>query len=258
MRLVDTHCHLNHDDYDDLPGVLTHARQHGLAAMIVAGYDLDSSHSGLALASRESDVFAAVGVHPHDAVTCTAEVLACLEEWLKDEAVVALGEIGLDYYYDNSPRDDQRRAFSEQLALARAANVPVIIHSRSAEDETLAILREEGVPDAGGVMHCFPGDMALADECASLGLRVGINGLVTFDKTGRTQSVARRCPLEWLLLETDAPYLAPKPKRGRTNLPGYLPHVARAVAALRNEPVEELAEATTANARELFGEAIAS
>ncbi len=256
MRLVDTHCHLNHDQYDDVPGVLRHARENGVIALVVVGYDFESSRSALELARRERAVSCSVGIHPHDAVTCTPDVLSRLREWLGEDRVVALGEIGLDYYYDNAPREAQRKAFVEQLALAREADAPIIIHSRSAEDETMAILRGEGVPEAGGVMHCFPGDLALAAECVDLGLRIGVNGLVTFDKTGRTQSVAAECPPEALLLETDAPYLAPAPMRGRTNLPGHLPHVARAIAALREESLEEIAEATTRNACALFGEGI--
>lgn len=255
--LVDTHCHLNHEDFrGDLTETLARARDNGVARAVVVGFDVPSSLEAVALATSYASLVAAVGVHPHDARTWTDETLARIAEAALSSRVVALGEIGLDYHYDFSARDDQRRAFREQLALAGKLDLPVVIHSREAEDETLAIVREVGLPARGGVMHCFPGGPDLARQALDLGLYIGITGVVTFPKAQAMRDVAAFAPADRLLVETDAPYLAPVPLRGKRNEPSLLPYVVRAVADARGLTESDVAGLTTRNARELFGELI--
>ena len=255
--LVDTHCHLNHEDLrDDLAGVLNRARDNGIASAVVVGYDLPSSIEAVTLTTSHASLVAAVGVHPHDARTWTDETSARIAEAALSPRVVALGEAGLDHHYDFSSRDDQRHAFREQLALAGKLDLPIVIHSREAEDEALAIVREVGLPVRGGVMHCFPGGPDLARQALDLGLYIGITGVVTFPKAQAMRDVAAFVPADRLLIETDAPYLAPVPLRGKRNEPSLLPYVVRAVADARGMTESDVAGLTTRNARELFGELI--
>jgi TatD DNase family protein len=239
--LVDTHAHLNHPDFSaDLPQVLQRARQAGVAAVVVVGYDEPSSARAVQQAEEHPQLWAAVGVHPHDAGTLTPALLSRLRAWAAHPKVVAIGEIGLDFYRDLSPRDAQRQALRDQIRLARDCGLPVIIHDREAHEELFGILRDEDVAAVGGVMHCFCGDWPFARRCVEeLGLHVGIAGPVTFGKhnpagaPGSLGEVARLVPLERLLLETDCPYLAPQPYRGKRNEPGYVTYVADQVATLR-------------------------
>ena len=258
--LVDSHAHLNHEDYrGEVEQVLARAREAGVVTIVNVGFDLPSSEAAVAQAHELPGVFAAVGMHPHDARTLDREALARLEELAHDEAVVAVGEIGLDFYRDLSPRDVQRGAFRRMLDLAEAVGKPVIIHNRDAHAEVLAILAERMGGGLRGVMHCFSGDEDFARRCVELGFHVGIAGPITFrPKRGAAgptelEQVASAVPLDRLLVETDCPWLAPEPRRGRRNEPAYVRFVAARVAELRGMAPEELAEATSENAFGLFG-----
>ncbi len=255
--LFDTHAHLGFYESPDEPsGVLRRARNAGVGLMVILGYGPDLIDGTVRLAEAHDGVFAAVGVHAHHAVLydppgAGTRVADALRRAAVSSKVVALGEIGLDYYRDLSPRPEQERAFREQLRLARELALPVVIHDRDAHEETLRILtEEEGVP---GVMHCFSGDVALARRCLELGFYISIAGPVTFGNARDLPDVARFVPSERLVLETDSPYLSPHPLRGKGNEPANLPLVAARVAELRGITADALAELTTSNARALFG-----
>jgi TatD DNase family protein len=249
--LVDSHAHLDSPQFDtDRGAVIERAQEAGLVAILNAGANLASSRQLVALVERHDLVYAAVGVHPHDATTLSPAVLKELRTLARHPKVVAIGEIGLDYYKDYSPRPAQRQAFAAQLALAAELELPIIVHSREALDDVLAALRAwEGV----GVLHSYSGGPGRLQEVLDLGLFVGISGPVTFKKADRLREVAVAAPLERLLVETDCPYLTPVPYRGRRNEPAYVRYVAEAVARARGMPVETLARATTDNVHQLFG-----
>ncbi|MEK7407077.1 MAG: TatD family hydrolase [Acidobacteriota bacterium] len=252
MRLVDSHCHLDDRQFDaDREAVIERALAAGVELMLAIGSgdgppDLEAA---IRLAEAHAPVYATVGVHPHDASKATPETYRRLEEMLAHPKVTAVGEIGLDYHYDFSPREVQREVFIRQLRLAREAAKPVIIHTREAWEDTLRLLGEHA-PRAG-IMHCFSGGPEEARECLELGLHLSFAGVVTFPKALRVQAAARATPLERLLAETDAPYLAPVPVRGKRNEPAFVVHTARKLAELRGETFEQVAAATTANFRRL-------
>ena len=253
MFLVDTHAHLDDRQFSD---DRVEAIQRSLAAdvcyIITVGTDLDSSRAAVALAHKHASVYAAVGVHPHDATQVGPEVLERLRQHAGNDKVVAIGEIGLDFYRNLSPHDRQREAMVAQLELARHLNKPVIIHDRDAHAETMTILREKG-RSWRGVLHCFSGDREMAREAIRMGFYISFAGPVTFANARRLQELARELPLERILIETDAPYLAPQPMRGKRNEPAYVRWVAAKIAGLREMPLERVAEVTTENARQLFG-----
>ncbi len=255
MELVDSHVHLDLPAYDaDRAQVLQRAAKVGVGWMVDVGADLPSSRRAVSLGEREPRIWAAVGVHPHDATTLTANALAELHSLAGRPRVVAIGEIGLDYYRDLSPRPQQRRAFADQLALALELGLPVIVHNRDAHADTLAILRAAAGQGGRlrGVMHCFAGDQALARDVVELGLHIGVAGPVTYPHAGVLAEVVRQTPLERLLLETDSPYLAPQARRGRRNEPAFVALVAERVAELRGLSPAALGRATSDNARALF------
>ena len=251
MRLIDSHAHLDFPQFDDdREAVIERAREAGLVAVLNVGTDLASSRAAVALAEIYDFIYAAVGIHPHDAETATAAALDELRTLARHPKVVAVGEIGLDYYRDLSPRPVQRRALADQLALATELGLPVVIHSREAHDDVLAALREwEGT----GVLHSYSAGPERLDEVMGLGFYVSISGPVTFPKSNRLRQAAAAVPLERLLVETDCPYLTPVPHRGRQNEPAYVRYVAQAVASARGMPIETVAEATSDNACRLFG-----
>jgi len=252
-QLVDTHCHLDLDSYrDDLETVLMRAASVGVSRIVTVGIDLESSRRAVALAGSHPGISAAVGVHPHHAGTFDAGVLVDLETLSRQPKVVALGEIGLDLHYDFSPFNQQLECFSRQLELARTLRLPVIIHDRDAHKEVLEILQGAGPLPGGGVMHCFSGDVILAEAVMALGYYVSIPGVVTFKKAIMLQGAVRQVPLDRLLLETDGPYLAPEPRRGRRNEPALMMFTAARVAELKEISLNDLAEATSANAARLF------
>jgi TatD DNase family protein len=261
MTVIDSHAHLTFKQFSrDLPDVLKRAKEAGIAAIINVGCDLASSEAGVHLAHEHADIFAVVGVHPHDAKTLDASALDELKRLARSPKVVAIGEIGLDYYRDLSPRNVQRSVFETQLELASGFGLPVIVHDRDAHDDVFAILRDWHVSwtldvrhSARGVLHSFSGDMTLAERALALGFYIGVSGPVTYKNAHRLREVVRSVPIERLLIETDAPYLTPHPHRGRRNEPAYVRLAAQAVAGVRGLTLEEVAAQTSANARALFG-----
>lgn len=252
ITLIDTHAHLDASDYKkDRAAVITRAFSESIG-VITIGADLPSSESAVHLAKRHRLIWAAVGVHPHDAKTLDENGISRLEELAKEKRVVAIGEIGLDYYRDLSPRNVQRRAFCEQLELAEKLALPVIVHNRESTGDLLAILRNHG-PFYQGVIHSFLGGAALAEEFLSLGFYLGIGGPVTFDKNETLRETVKEIPLERILVETDCPYLTPVPHRGGRNEPAYVRHVAEKVAQIKEISIGEVEERTSENATALFG-----
>lgn len=253
--LIDTHCHIGFPDYDaDRAEVLQRAWDAGVAAivMIGAGQGVEGNQKTLDLTALDERLFATLGIHPHDATQLTPEVLAQFEQMAKHERVVAIGEIGLDYHYDHAPRNVQQEAFRRQLELAQHVGLPVTIHSRDADADTFAILREfwEDIP--GGVMHCFGGTVEQARATFDMGFLISIPGIVTFKNSSLLQAVVRDCPVERMLIETDAPYLAPVPHRGKRNEPAYVADVAKTIAQIKGLTYEDVARITTLNAKRLF------
>ena len=256
LRLVDTHCHLDPQYFPAGPDeVLDRAKAAGIGGFVVIGVgsDLAPARNAVALARRLPDrIGAAVGVHPHDAVTLDDAAYAELRALGAEPEVLAIGEIGLDYHYDHSPRDKQREVFARLVNLARELDKPIVIHTREAPADTLDILEREGARDVGGIIHCFSEDRAFAERALELGFYLSFSGIVTFKSSAKIQDVARWAPLDRILIETDSPYLAPVPLRGKPCEPAYVVHTARHVASLRNIPFEALAEATTENAERRF------
>ncbi|HUX75745.1 MAG TPA: TatD family hydrolase [Anaerolineae bacterium] len=251
MQLTDSHAHLDFPQFDaDRDAVVERARGAGLVAILNVGADLPSSRAAVALADTYDFVYAAVGVHPHDAATVTLAVLDELRTLARHPKVVAVGEIGLDYYRDLSPRPVQRRAFADQLALAAELHLPVVVHSREAHDDVLAALQGWG---GAGVLHSYSAGPERLEEVLGLGFSIGISGPVTFRKADRLRAVAAAVPLERLLVETDCPYLTPVPYRGKRNEPAYVRYVVEAVARAQGVPAEAVAQATAVNAHSLFG-----
>jgi TatD DNase family protein len=252
--LIDTHCHLDAQYFPDAPEVIGRAKAAGVDRFVVIGVgsDLKAARAASALAKSRDDVAAAVGVHPHDAKEMDDTMLAELSEIARRPEVVAVGEIGLDYHYDHSPREIQQRVFARLVALAREVKKPIVIHTRSATADTLAILDKEGARDVGGVIHCFSEDWAFATKALDLGFDVSFSGIVTFKKTTTIHDVAKRAPADRIHVETDSPYLAPEPLRGKKCEPAYIVHTARRVAELRGQKVEDLAPILRANAARRF------
>lgn len=254
MHLFDTHAHVDDRKFDaDRPEVLARAQAAGVVNLVNVGYDLPSSRRSVGLAEKYPHIYAAVGIHPHDAAGASEEVYSQLKELAANPKVVAVGEIGLDYYRDLSPRDVQMRAFRRQLQLAREVELPVIIHDRDAHGDIMQVLREGLVPPRGGVMHCFAGSLEMARECVNLGFYISFAGPVTFQNARKLTEIAAAVPLERLLIETDCPYLTPDPHRGKRNEPAYVVHVAEKIAALRGISAAELAQAAATNACTIFG-----
>jgi TatD DNase family protein len=246
--LIDSHCHL--EMLDDVEGALDEARAAGVEAVVTIGIDLPTSRGALALARRHEGVRATVGLHPHDATLLNGELLAELERLASEPEVVAVGECGLDYYRDLSPRDAQRRAFRAQIELARNAGLPLVVHVRDAGDEALAMLAEH----AAGltvVLHCFSLPEAVA-VCRERGYYCSFAGNVTYRNAGALREAAALVPGDHLLLETDAPFLSPEPFRGRENRPSRIVHTARTVAGARGWDLASVTAATSANARRVF------
>jgi TatD DNase family protein len=252
--VIDTHCHLQDRAFEeDRAEVIERAREAGVAAMITVGVDLADSRAAVETA-RHYGLSAAVGVHPHEAASAPHELADELTKLLHEDGVVALGEIGLDYYYDRSPRDVQISVLREQLRIARDRSIPVIFHQRDAFDEFTRILREEWRPAMRGVVHCFTGTPAQARVyCDEFGLFLGIGGVLTFPKAESVRDAVRDVGVGALVLETDCPYLAPVPKRGKRNEPAYVAHTAAKLAGLLALPIDEVVSATDANALTLFG-----
>jgi TatD DNase family protein len=252
--LFDTHAHLHFPGFDeDRDAVLARARAAGVRRMVTIGTDGETSRAALALAERHPDVWATAGVHPHDAAESDEAAQGEVERIAAERRVVAIGEVGLDFFRNLSPPETQKRVLRRFLALARRLRKPVVLHCRDAHAEILALLGEERVADVGGIMHCFSGDVAIARRCLDLGLLISLAGPVTYPNARALPDVARFVPGDRLVVETDCPFLPPQGYRGKRNEPAYLTITAARVAELRGEPLDDLAARTTANARRLFG-----
>lgn len=254
MSLVDSHCHLDDEKFDaDRDATIERARAAGVERMMAIGTgngppDLEAA---LRLARRHDFIYATIGVHPHDAAKATPETFERLAELAEEAKVLAIGEIGLDYHYDFSPRDVQRRVFLQQLELAAAARRPIVIHTREAWGDTLAVIRDHGLP-FGGIMHCFTGGPNEAEEALRLGFHLSFGGILTFPKADDLREAAARTPEDRLLVETDCPYLSPIPHRGQRNEPAFLVETARRLAEVRAMSAENMAALTTQNFNRLF------
>jgi TatD DNase family protein len=255
--VIDSHCHIDMPQFDaDRAEVVARARAAGLTTMlVVGGVDEEGGHRRALRVAEELGLPASAGIHPHEARLATEETYEELRALAREGRIVALGELGLDFHYDHSPRDVQREVFRRQLRLAREVSLPVIVHTREADDETGAILEEEGAGATGGVIHCFTGGHELARRALALGFHLSFSGIVAFPRAEVIQQVARTTPEDRLLVETDAPFLAPPPHRGKRNEPAFVVDVARAVARLRDVPVEAVGRAAEANFRALFARA---
>ncbi len=256
MPFIDSHAHLDFDDYAaDLDAVVARARAAGVEAIVCVGLwrAPGSFGNALELATRDPSFFAAtVGVHPHECARVPEDDWARHEALARDPRVVAIGETGLDFHYDHSPRPVQEASFRRSLAIARAAGKPVVVHVREADEVCARVLREEGVPPAGGVIHCFTGDAAAARGYLDLGLFISVAGVVTFKTAEPIREAVRIVPRDRLLVETDCPFLAPIPYRGKRNEPAYVVETARKVAEVWGTTVDEVARCTTENVRRLF------
>jgi TatD DNase family protein len=252
--LIDTHTHLDDARYnDDREAAIARAREAGVEAFVSIGCDLTTSQAAVALANHYPFVYAAVGVHPHEVKHIQGDWYDEFRRLAKSAKVVAYGEIGLDYHYNHSSPKEQRDRFREQIQVARELKLPVIIHTREAQEDTVAILREEKASEVGGVFHCFSGDAWLAKEALDLGFHLSFSGILTFQSATALREIAKQTPLDRLLIETDCPYLTPVPYRGKRNEPAYVAQVAKQLAAIHPElSLEEIQERTTENAKQLF------
>jgi TatD DNase family protein len=258
MELIDTHCHLTYEPLaEDIEAVVARSRAEGVTGWVTVGTGAEHNRRAVALAERFENMYAAIGIHPHHAKEITPAVLAELRDLARDDKVVALGETGLDFHYELSPKQDQRRAFAAQLQIARELNLPVVIHSREAFDETMDTLEQFtrlNGPLRGVVFHCFSGSAEQARIVLDHGFYVSLTGVVTFKNAEKTRAAAAAVPLERLLLETDCPYLSPEPMRKqKTNEPALMIHTARFVAELKQMPLPDFAQAVTAASKAFFG-----
>jgi len=254
IEFIDTHCHLDMTEYDeDRSELFRRFRQAGIKTVITIGIDYESSVRAVQLAEHNEDIRATIGIHPHDVAKIAHNTYNNIETLFQTSSgIVGYGEIGLDYCKGYTDPQTQREHFARQLDLAHACKLPVVIHNRDADEDTYAILRRAKPLDYGGVMHCYSGDLAFAEKIIDLNMHISIPGIVTFKNARVLQKVAARIPLARMLLETDGPFLAPHPFRGKRNEPSYLLYTAHKVAELRELPIVELAQQTTKNAEKLF------
>lgn len=251
--LFDTHVHLNARQFEeDLEEVIDRAKAAGVEKMVVVGFDRPTIERAIELVERYDFLYASVGWHPVDAIDFTDEDLLLLEELSSHQKVVALGEMGLDYHWDKSPKDIQKEVFRKQIRLAKKVRLPIIIHNREATGDIVEILKEENAAEVGGIMHCFSGSAETALECVKMNFYISLGGPVTFKNAKKPKEVAKAVPLDKLLIETDCPYLAPHPYRGKRNEPAYVKLVAEQIAELKGVSFEEVAKKTTENAKKLF------
>ncbi|HEY5675064.1 MAG TPA: TatD family hydrolase [Malonomonas sp.] len=252
--LVDSHAHLDGSQFDnDRHETIQRAIDNNISHILTVGCDLESSAASVALAQKYECIYASVGVHPHDATQVTPESLQQLRQLLARPKVVALGEIGLDFYRDRSPRDIQRTAFRQQIRLAKELDKPLIVHDRDAHDEVLQILTEENAAAVGGVLHCFSGDLAMAKKCLELGFYLSFPGTISYPKNDAARDVVKAIPIDRMLVETDCPYLSPQQFRGRRNEPAYVRYTAEKIAEIKGLTIEDVARVTSRNCFDLFG-----
>ena len=251
---IDTHVHLNADQYEaDLQDVINRALEAKVEKMVVIGFDRKTIERTMELIEQYDFVYGVIGWHPVDAIDCTQEDLEWIEELAAHPKIVGIGETGLDYNWDKSAKDVQQALFRKQIQLAQKIDLPIIIHNRDATGDVVNILREENAASVGGVMHCFSGSVETARECIAMNFMISLGGPVTFKNARLPKEVASDIPLEHLMIETDAPYLAPHPYRGKRNEPAFVPLVAEEIARLKGLTIEEIAQATTDNAKKFFG-----
>lgn len=253
MKLFDTHTHLNADQFTGMEDqIVAAAKEAGVLYMAVVGFDQATIAKSLELSKTYDHIISVIGCHPTEAETYDQAFEAALIEQLQEPKVKMLGEIGLDYYWDRAHPDTQKRVFRRQIAIAKEMGLPITIHNREASQDTYKILKEEGVPAAGGIMHSFGGDPEEAKAFLDLGMHLSFSGVLTFKKSEALRQAAALAPADKILIETDAPYLAPVPYRGKQNQPAYLVEVAKVLANVRGLSLEELADLTTRNAFNLF------
>ncbi|WEG73448.1 TatD family hydrolase [Vagococcus intermedius] len=251
--IFDTHTHLNVAQFsEDVPETMARAAELGVTEMAVVGFDTPTIIKSLELSTAHSSIYSIIGWHPTEAGAYTKEIETDLQEKLVLPKVVALGEIGLDYHWMEDPKEVQERIFRRQIAIAREMNLPISIHTREAMADTYRILKDENVQEIGGIMHSFSGDTEWMKRFLDLGMHISLSGVVTFKKAAEVQEVAKEVPLERLLVETDAPYLAPVPYRGKRNEPGYTRYVVEKISELRGDSLEVIADTTRKNAHKLF------
>ncbi|MDH5164210.1 TatD family hydrolase [Heyndrickxia sp. FSL K6-6286] len=252
--LFDTHVHLNDSQYDlDLKEVIQNAQNAGVKKMVVVGFDRPTINRAMELIETYDFLYASIGWHPVDAIDMTDEDLIWIEELTKHPKVVALGEMGLDYHWDKSPKEIQKEVFRKQIRLAKKVKLPIVIHNREATQDIVDILKEEDAQEVGGIMHCFSGSPEIARECINMNFYISLGGPVTFKNAKKPKEVALEIPLDRLLIETDCPYLAPHPYRGKRNEPAYVKLVAEQIAEIKGISFEEVAKQTSLNANKLFG-----
>ncbi|MGE7692228.1 TatD family hydrolase [Lysinibacillus sp. NPDC097214] len=250
---IDTHVHLNADQYEeDLQEVIDRALEAKVETMVVVGFDRKTIEKTMQLIEQYDFVYGVIGWHPVDAIDCKQGDLDWIEELAAHPKIVGIGETGLDYYWDKSPKDVQQALFRKQIHLAQKLNLPIIIHNRDATGDVVQILREENAASVGGVMHCFSGSVETAHECIAMNFMISLGGPVTFKNARMPKEVATEIPVEHLMIETDAPYLAPHPYRGKRNEPAFVPLVAEEIARLKGLTIEEIAQVTTTNAKKFF------
>lgn len=252
--LIDSHAHIDDERFDqDREEVIAKFAENNLELVINIGADLESSKNGVELSKKYENIYATVGVHPHDAKDADENTIETLRELAKAPKVVAIGEIGLDYYYDNSPREVQKKWFREQIRLAKELKLPISVHSRDATQDVFDIIEEESQDGKlRGVIHCFSDSVEIAREYLKLGFYISLGGPVTFKNAKTPKEVAKEVPLDKLLIETDSPYLTPTPHRGKRNEPAYVRYVAETIAILKEISYEKVKDATNKNAKTLF------
>lgn len=252
--LVDTHAHIDFEDYqDDFDTLLQNCREAGVEKIIIPGVESSTFERIMGLVNKYDNLFGAIGIHPCDAKEWNENSYELIKNLASSPKVVAIGEIGLDYYWDKTYNDLQKEVFAKQIEIAKELKKPIIVHDREAHGDTLEILKATNAKEVGVVMHCFSGSAEFAMECVKEGFYVALGGVVTFKNAKKPHEVAKVVPIENLLLETDSPYLTPEPYRGKTNSPAYVRFVAQKIAELRGISVDEVEEATTQNAHRLFG-----
>lgn len=251
--LIDSHAHLDMPEFHrDRNDVIQRAKENGIDYILTVGIDTKACKEALALAKEYPSVYAILGIHPHNTWQIDESTYPLLKRFMQHDKVCALGEIGLDFFRNLSPPDVQTKGFREQIALAKDCKLPIVVHDRNAHQETLSILQEEKAFEVGGVIHCFSGDYEMASRCLDMGFYISIPGTVTFKNAVSLQEVVRRIPLDGILLETDSPFLAPVPYRGKRNEPAYVKYVAEKIAAVKKMDVEEVASVTSENVKTLF------
>lgn len=252
--MIDSHCHLDFDNFnEDRDKVISRAREKGIELIVNVGTNLEGSKKSVELAKKHAFIYAAVGIHPHEAGKVKKNDYRILENLARSNKVVAIGETGLDYYRNLTPKDKQKENFRRQIALAKKLKLPLIVHNREAGEDTLSILKEERAEVAGGILHCFSGSRTLAQECLKLGFYISVAGQITYPNAQNLREAVKNLPTDRLLLETDSPFLAPQARRGKRNEPAFIHYTAEELARLHHLSREDIFRITTSNAKHILG-----